>query len=177
MHQMEELSNREAAILSRVILAEQDDLSPAAAKAFLKLHFKDRDRERMHELAVKNQDGDLREAEQDELDSYRHVGRLLDLLGARAPVACQAWPQCMMEGKLPPLVWQRAHHRCKYCRLPQAYSLLIFEIDHIIARKHGGRTVQNNLALPCYYWAFMKASRSSLIWSLSVVHRPCGAPL
>jgi hypothetical protein len=28
---------------------------------------------------------------------------------------------------------------------------LTFEIDHIIARKHGGRTQLSNLALACYY--------------------------
>lgn len=79
-----ELPNSEAAILARVIQAEQADLSPGAAKALLKLAFTPRDRDRMHELAMKNQDGALTEAEQRELDSYRRVGRLLDLLAARA---------------------------------------------------------------------------------------------
>lgn len=79
-----ELPNKEAAILARVIQAERDDLSPIAAKALLKLTFTPLDRDRMHELAVKNQDDALSEAEQLELDSYRRVGRLLDLLAARA---------------------------------------------------------------------------------------------
>src|SRR5437660_1723283 len=56
-----------------------------------------------------------------------------------------------MDAELVELVWQRAHSCCEYCRLPQAFSLLPFEIDHIIARKHGGRTVAANLALACYY--------------------------
>ncbi|WP_261341159.1 hypothetical protein [Fimbriiglobus ruber] len=38
----------------------------------------------MHDLAVKNQEGDISAAEQDELDGYRRVGRLLDLIGAKA---------------------------------------------------------------------------------------------
>jgi hypothetical protein len=78
------LASDEAAILARVIQAEQDDLSPAAAKALLKFRFTARDRERMHELAIKNQDGALTKEEQRQLDSYRRVGRLLDLLGAVA---------------------------------------------------------------------------------------------
>jgi hypothetical protein len=82
--QLTESPNNEAAILARVTQVEQDDLPPAAAEAFLKLGFTDPDRERMHELVVKNQQGALSEAEQHELDSYRRVGRLLDLLGARA---------------------------------------------------------------------------------------------
>ena len=51
--QRAELPNDEASILARVIAAEQDDLPVAAAKALLKLHFTQRDRDRMHQLAVK----------------------------------------------------------------------------------------------------------------------------
>lgn len=49
-------------------------------------------------------------------------------------------------------VRERAAGRCEYCRLPQAGSNIPFEIDHIIARKHGGRTLTSNLALTCWYW-------------------------
>jgi hypothetical protein len=82
--QLTQATNNEAAILARVIQANQDDLAPAAAKALLKLAFTQQDRERMHELAVKNQDDALTEAERRELDSCRRVGRLLDLLAAHA---------------------------------------------------------------------------------------------
>ena len=41
---------------------------------------------------------------------------------------------------------------CEYCQLPQASPSIPFEIDHIIARKHGGTTVAENLALSCFYW-------------------------
>ena len=78
-----QFQNDEAAILGRVIRAK-DDLSPTAARALLKLSFLPPDRHRMHELAVRNQDGSLTPAEARELDSYRRVGRLLDLLAARA---------------------------------------------------------------------------------------------
>jgi hypothetical protein len=74
----------EAAILTRVVQPNHHDLSPAAARALLKLDFTDSDRQRMHELAVKNQAGALLGAEEHELDSYLRVGRLLDLLGAKA---------------------------------------------------------------------------------------------
>ncbi len=79
-----QLPNDEAAILSRVIEAEQEDLSPAAAKALLKLHFTQHDRNRMHELAIRNQEGALTATEQAELASYLRIGRFLDLLSARA---------------------------------------------------------------------------------------------
>src|SRR5262249_38481303 len=48
-------------------------------------------------------------------------------------------------------VWQRAGHRCEYCRMPQDYDDAPFEIDHIIARQHGGRTLLRNLALSCFH--------------------------
>jgi hypothetical protein len=79
-----ELPNDEAAILTRVLQPEDGDLPLAAARAVLKFKFPDHDRRRMHELAVKNQDDVLTPAEARELDSYRRVGRFLDMLTARA---------------------------------------------------------------------------------------------
>ena len=56
-----------------------------------------------------------------------------------------------MDVALERLVWQRAGSRCEYCRLPQVGSRAAFEIDHIIARQHRGRSVAGNLALSCVY--------------------------
>jgi hypothetical protein len=56
-----------------------------------------------------------------------------------------------MDAALQRLVWQRAGGRCEYCRLPQDGSRAAFEIDHIIARHHHGRTVSGNLALSCAF--------------------------
>lgn len=85
--QLTEIANNEAAILARVIQPERDGLPAAAARALLKLHFTQEDRDRMHELAVKNQAGKLTAAERRELDGCLRVGRLLDLLGAKARLA------------------------------------------------------------------------------------------
>jgi 5-methylcytosine-specific restriction endonuclease McrA len=46
-------------------------------------------------------------------------------------------------------VRRRAFHRCEYCRVPQKAYRPRFQIDHIIAQKHGGPTVLENLALCC----------------------------
>lgn len=56
-----------------------------------------------------------------------------------------------MDDALVELVWERARGRCEYCCLAQVLSEFGFEIDHIIARKHGGRTVGSNLALTCFF--------------------------
>jgi 5-methylcytosine-specific restriction endonuclease McrA len=56
-----------------------------------------------------------------------------------------------MNAALVRLLWRRAHHCCEYCRMPQAFDNTPFEIDHIIARKHGGPTALFNLALSCFF--------------------------
>lgn len=48
------------------------------------------------------------------------------------------------------LVEERANYRCEYCRLPSNLSFFPHEIDHVIAEKHGGKTVSENLALTCW---------------------------
>jgi hypothetical protein len=56
-----------------------------------------------------------------------------------------------MNDSLAALVRHRASGRCEYCQLPAEWSVIPFEIDHIIARKHKGQTTADNLALSCYY--------------------------
>jgi hypothetical protein len=48
-------------------------------------------------------------------------------------------------------IWSRAGHRCEYCHLPSAGYPLPLQMDHIIARQHGGETDANNLALACVH--------------------------
>lgn len=83
-------SGGEAAILSRLIQPERADLSPEAAQSILKIDFDDQDRARMHELSVKAQGGMLTDAEHAEVESYRRVGRLLDLMRSKARRSLQA---------------------------------------------------------------------------------------
>ncbi len=47
------------------------------------------------------------------------------------------------------LVYERARGCCEYCLIPEAATFASHEIDHIIAEKHGGSTVAENLALSC----------------------------
>ena len=63
-----------------------------------------------------------------------------------------------MDEALVQLVWQRANRCCEYCQMPQDYDDIPFEIDHIIARKHGGPTVASNLCLSCLYCNAFKGS-------------------
>ena len=56
-----------------------------------------------------------------------------------------------MKTSLVELVWDRAASQCEYCLFPAAHAWLPFQIDHVIAEKHSGATVAENLALSCYY--------------------------
>ena len=48
------------------------------------------------------------------------------------------------------LVRQRANQRCEYCQLPQtAAPFFSFHMEHIRAKKHGGKDDPQNLALAC----------------------------
>jgi hypothetical protein len=56
-----------------------------------------------------------------------------------------------MDARLHQFVVDRANGRCEYCQFPEAFSYLPFQIDHIIAQKHRGPTVESNLAWSCFY--------------------------
>ncbi len=60
-----------------------------AARSLLRLHFDQPDLDRIHALAVKAQDGALSEDEQAELENYRRVGRLLDLMHPKTRLTLQ----------------------------------------------------------------------------------------
>jgi hypothetical protein len=47
------------------------------------------------------------------------------------------------------LVRSRAAGLCEYCGIPEQLTLSEHEIDHVIALKHAGQTVVENLALCC----------------------------
>ena len=47
-------------------------------------------------------------------------------------------------------VRERARERCEYCLLAEVQAFFPHEPDHIIALKHGGETVPENLALACF---------------------------
>jgi uncharacterized protein YnzC (UPF0291/DUF896 family) len=82
--QLTQPSRSPAAIWNRLIRPDHDDMSPDAARYFLKLTFDKQDLDRMHALAVKNQEGKLTEQELQELNNYRQIGLELDLLRAKA---------------------------------------------------------------------------------------------
>lgn len=62
-----------------------------------------------------------------------------------------------MDKGLEDFVRNRAGGRCEYCHFPQPP----FHIEHITARKHGGTSSMENLALACIRCNFYKGSNLS----------------
>ena len=56
------------------------------------------------------------------------------------------------------IVRQRAGNCCEYCKVSQTGQLVGFQIDHIIAIKHGGTDIDDNLCLACYECNIYKGS-------------------
>src|SRR6516225_3087298 len=73
----------EAAIWKRVI-HPNGKLSRPVARAMLELEFEEQDRSRMHELALKAQEGKLTPAEEFDIENFERVGTLLAILKSEA---------------------------------------------------------------------------------------------
>jgi 5-methylcytosine-specific restriction endonuclease McrA len=46
-------------------------------------------------------------------------------------------------------VANRAEHICEYCLIEEEDAYVGLQVDHIISKKHGGKTTSQNLALAC----------------------------
>lgn len=68
-----------------------------------------------------------------------------------------------MDKTIEELVHRRAQNVCEYCRFP----IGPFHFEHIIARKHGGATAEDNLALACIRCNFHKGPNISGIDSVT----------
>jgi hypothetical protein len=73
-------AEHESAIMERLVISRE------SAKAILSLRFGAQDERRMQDLVDRNNKGALTADEQEEMESYRRIGRLLAILQARARV-------------------------------------------------------------------------------------------
>ena len=145
----------EATILLRVLCNEDGQLPPEIARYILDRQFSDRDKARMHDLAIRNQEGSL-PAEREELFTFVNAGDLLGILKSRRVARSTSnsrnarLHELFMDAARIRLVWLRAGNCCVYCQFCQEFDETSFEIDHIISKKHKGLTIAGNLALSCF---------------------------
>jgi len=76
--------NTEAAILARIIQADEHELTPEVARYLLSMKLPSTDEDRVNELSAKARTGSLTESETQELDSYLHIGTLLGIVQSKA---------------------------------------------------------------------------------------------
>jgi hypothetical protein len=55
-----------------------------------------------------------------------------------------------MSPRLRSQIQKRAGFRCEYCHLPESVAELRFQVDHVVAEKHGGATALENLCYACF---------------------------
>jgi hypothetical protein len=80
----------EAAIWDRLLEDSAQQLTPDAARYFLRLDFRETDHTRMEDLARRAQDGSLTGEERTEYEEYLRAGNLLALIQSRARVALRS---------------------------------------------------------------------------------------
>lgn len=78
------IDTSEAAILTRLLNLDDDELSPEAARFVLKIDFPESDHARMNDLATRARAGTLSDAERQVLERYIHVGEVLSLWHSKA---------------------------------------------------------------------------------------------
>jgi hypothetical protein len=79
-----ELPNHEAAILARLVGADEPALAPEVAAAILALRLSPADQDRMNALAAKARAGTLTATEQSEVEAYSRIGSFLGILKSKA---------------------------------------------------------------------------------------------
>lgn len=102
-------------------------------------------------LLERNRSGVLTGEEANELEQLGQIEHLFQLVKARAAAPGKAIvTSSYVSANLRQLVRQRARTLCEYCRLAEEDAFFAHEPDHIIAEKHGGQTIVENLALSCF---------------------------
>ncbi len=77
-------SENEVTILARILGNENGQLPKDIARYVLDLNISERDKARMHDLAVRNQDDDLTPAEKEEMFAFGKAATLLSILKSKA---------------------------------------------------------------------------------------------
>jgi hypothetical protein len=86
-------SDNEVTILARIFDDERGLLPRDLARTLLDVEFSERDKARMHDLAVRNQEDALSSEEKEELFGFAKAGSLLGILKSKARRTLKIKPQ------------------------------------------------------------------------------------
>ncbi len=85
--------DNEVTILARVFDDERGLLPRELARSIVDVEFSERDKARMHDLAVRNQSDSLTPAEKEELYAFAKAGTLLGILKSKARRTLKTRPE------------------------------------------------------------------------------------
>ena len=106
---------------------------------------------RISELGDKCNEGQLTLAEQAEYEAYVPGHRPHRHPPVQGPPAARQDQKALMDGPVRTAVRERAQFHCEYCRLAEEHAPVTpFQVEHIVARQHGGSDAFRNLALACH---------------------------
>jgi hypothetical protein len=98
------LEKNETAIFSRALAPEVGNLSPEAARAILAIELSPADISELQRLAEPAQERALSPEEETELENYRQVGRLLELMKSKARISLKQPAESLNERQTSELV-------------------------------------------------------------------------
>ena len=132
---------------------------------------------RLSELLAHNRSGGLSDAEQTELDEFLRMNRFMSSAQTEGATKARLMSLTYISPQLRRAVVERAGNCCEYCRSSQSDQFFTYEVDHIIAEKHGGQTLMDNLCLACPDWKAYKGSDiASIDWetggTLTALYNP-----
>lgn len=87
------VADYDVSLLARVLGKDQDELPAEVARYLVQVEFSRRDKDRMHDLAVRNQDDELSDEEKNELAAYARVGTVVATLKSKAPRVLKTKPR------------------------------------------------------------------------------------
>jgi hypothetical protein len=85
--------NTEAAILARILKADEQALTPDVARYLLSMKLPAADEQRVNELSARARAGSLTESERQDLENYLHIGTLLGVMQSKARRLIKTVPQ------------------------------------------------------------------------------------
>ncbi len=127
-----------------------DKFTPELAEHFAMLPPDPEFQARLDDLGAKANDGTLTDQERSEYATYVEAMDVVAQLRVKALRPFQEGAaRFVTDDETAILVRARAGDRCEYCRLPEWCYTGLFQIEHIVARSHGGGDDVHNLALAC----------------------------
>ncbi len=140
---------RRTAVLDQLLDPIRDCLTKDVAAKIAALRADARTQARLNQFAEKNKEGTLSANERSQYEAMVQAGAMIAVLQAKAR-SVLIIKGTEMDKATRDRIRLRAGNRCEYCRTPQDLEpFFTYQLEHIIAKQHGGTDDESNRALAC----------------------------